>query len=434
MSNEESGKWKISTDQNVPSSRGRPNSELTEEEKEAKRRLKKRVKIQSKIKSLRKTVRHAQRRKDADAERKAQHALKQIFKKEKTIVDEMNLNHDVDNQDENDSSCIDHESDYALALQAQPLILEISNILFSCPAAQEALVHEQGGATRETQTLNAVKLLNHMTKGTQELSMFKDKSALWGYTRQKFYERALLLCMSLGKIHVKMAENTENDEILPKNEFNCPIKAEQIRIRKKISKVITEQGIRSACSIGCGPGNDAVGLISFLRLVSGKSKDVLDEILLLDWCMEEWKSTVVDPLIGILTEDAFVKNGIKSSFCDVCKDIDHEANVDAKEYICVSTQNSRETDLNANHDLYLVSYLLTETRGKWESFFCSLVNMAKQDSLFYFAEPIPWQLHRLIELFDDVLDFVWLDSSMDHPGLQAADRRAGPGVLFAIKR
>ena len=52
---------------------------------------------------------------------------------------------------------------------------------------------------KEYQTLKAVKLLKHMTKGTQEISMFEDESALCGYVRQKFYECAILLYTSFNE-------------------------------------------------------------------------------------------------------------------------------------------------------------------------------------------------------------------------------------------
>ena len=108
----------------------------------------------------------------------------------------------------------------------------------------------------------------------------------------------------------------------------------------------------------------------------------------------------------------------------------------------------------AKIDLYIFSYILTETRGKWEEFVQGLVASAKSHALFYFAEPTPWQLHHLRNhvLGQNVLpsalkdkatdatattprlDYIWLDSSMNQSAdLQAMDGRLGPGTLLARK-
>jgi SAM-dependent methyltransferase len=89
---------------------------------------------------------------------------------------------------------------------------------------------------------------------------------------------------------------------------------------------------------------------------------------------------------------------------------------------------------NSDVDFYLFSYVLTETRGKWEVFMRELVREAKPNALFYFAEPTPWQLHQVRLLLPD-LDYIWLDSSMNQlPNLQALEARLGPGVLLARKK
>jgi hypothetical protein len=119
----------------------------------------------------------------------------------------------------------------------------------------------------------------------------------------------------------------------------------------------------------------------------------------------------------------------------------------------------------AQIDLYIFSYILTETRGKWEEFLQDLVASAKPNALFYFAEPTPWQLHHLrnhvllvaqVQVLQpasmdsvvdrdhaaiattttttSLLDYIWVDSSMNQSAdLQAMDGRLGPGALLARK-
>ena len=477
----------------------RPNSELTEEEKKAKRRLKKRVKVQSRIDSLRKKIRHAQGRKDKCAEVNARKGLEALLIKEKDIVKEMNLdesgnvattatttttaNVTVTGEDRNQGDAFPSPETHAaspLALasrscystqmqivknKASPLILQYSNVLFQCPAAKDAIAGEK--SAKEAQNSNAIKLLKHMTKGTQELDMFQDEAALWGYTRLKFYERALLLCCSLGRIRIRMRSSSDDDkhnseeidvhvigdERLLKVDARASVASnvpqiqdnvilEQNRILEKVWNVILKNGIRKACSIGCGPGNDAVGLLSFLQMELGTKEEILDEILLVDWSINEWKSTVLDPLTEILVAKNTVRSeGIKCTFCDVTKDLGDDRNGALKKHLCLSEHEHGGCDRDldgvkeqADYDIYLTSYLLTETKGKWEPFFRSLIEISRENTIFYFAEPIPWQLHRFMEIFHYALDFVWIDSSMDHPMLQGAQQRAGPACVLAIKR
>lgn len=483
----------------------RPNSELTEEEKKAKRRLKKSVKVQSRIDSLRKKIRHAQGRKDKCAEANARKGLEALLIKEKDIVKEMNLDESgnvattatntntntVTGEDRNQGDAFPSPESHvasasALALAsrgcystqmeivkniASPLILQYSNVLFQCPAAKDAIAGEK--SAKEAQNSNAIKLLKHMTKGTQELDMFQDEAALWGYTRLKFYERALLLCCSLGRIRIRMWSSSEDDkhnseesdlrvmgdEKLLKDDARASVASnipqiqddvilEQNRILEKVWNVILKNGIRKACSIGCGPGNDAVGLLSFLQMELGTKEEILDEMLLVDWSINEWKSTVLDPLTEILVAKNSVRSeGIKCTFCDVTKDLGDDSNGALKKHLCLSEHEhehggrdrDRDRDLDgmkeqADYDIYLTSYLLTETKGKWEPFFRSLIEISRENTIFYFAEPIPWQLHRFMEIFHYALDFVWIDSSMDHPMLQGAQQRAGPACVLAIKR
>ena len=393
---------------------GVPNSQLSQEEKEAKRLRKKKIKLQAKIESIEKSIKHSRARKDVDSEKVQQKALDELLEKEHEIVQELQL----------DASSNSYSLEY-LKERSQPFVLEISLALFDSKASLHFLGESD---KKKSQMTEAVLLLKHMTRGTQELSMFQNKAALWGYTRKKFHERAILLTISLGRIQIPTQEH-----IMIRESAMDPKLHEQRQIRQQVWNMFTSGKVRKACSIGCGPGNDLAGLISFLRMLhagNGINTQVLDRALLMDWSVDEWKGAVIDPLTDIL-ESKGLLSGIDTVFCDVTKDISDDGNKNAFDQLRGQDQCQHPTVFD--FDFYSVSYLLSETRGKWVSFFESVVKNAKPGAMFYFAEPIPWQLHRFIGLFKKDLQFIWLDSSMDHPMLQDADRRAGPSALFAIK-
>jgi hypothetical protein len=230
-----------------------------------------------------------------------------------------------------------------------------------------------------------------MTKGSQEKSMFKDLDALWGYTRQKFFERAMLVCTSF----LKLRESPAHKELWD-------------RLRS----------VRHICSIGCGPGNDAVGVAAFLKATSSPN---LERAVLMDWALEDWKA-ILEPLKDIIVPTYVSKVGMSS--CDVAKSLlDSNVNQHAKQLI-----------INQPMDLFLISYLLTEVRGQWHDFVKDMIEISSSNTLYYFAEPTPWQLHLIRNHFSHELNFYWLDSSMDQPHLQPLDNRAGPGVLLGRKR
>jgi hypothetical protein len=404
------------------SSLKKPNSQLSKEEREEKRIVKKRIKLQAKISSLHRTIRHAKGRKDFITESSAKKALNDLMEKERKTIREMQLNliHEEDPRSSPDVCAADMKQ------KAKSIILCISNALLKCCEARGT--HDAPTSSgKERQISQAVTLLKHMTKGTQQRDMFQEKNTLWGYTRQKFYERALLLCASLARIQVDEKEivgsnAAEEDEDLAQKE--------QLKFRQKVWNVFENGLIRKCCSIGCGPGNDLIGLQTFLRLCCCREDtDLLEKCVLMDWSINEWKDAVIDPLMVVLDKQGFIStNGIQTVFCDVTKDLHDEINHGAKEMFLEQNQ-----DLS-DFDIYLTSYLLSETRDKWFPFFKSVVSHAKVGSMFYFAEPVPWQLHRFIDCFQGELEFLWLDSSMNHPSLQKADRRTGPAILFAMKR
>ena len=373
---------------------------------------------------------------------------------------------------------------------------------------------------RVDQSGRAQTLLRHMTKGTQILSMFSDAEALVGYARHKFHERAWLLCRSLLRLRPRPRPPGIEGGMM----------AEQTRAMDEAwGRLLTA---RSVCSLGCGPGNDAVGLLALLSCLRGRSRNTvgqsggggeregcgggrpppsLPDVDLMDFAMSEWEGAVISTLRPALIQRGLAGR-IRSLRCDVTEPFESDLNarvmtmprggergeggndedgaettdVDLRGKDCDEALSSPEADVSLSppspraysscssssspnrllpYDVYLTSYLLTETRGRWENFVTGLVGAAKSGSIFYFAEPAPWQLHRLVAMFGGgegdekiaasqgesasggrgiacrprsslppLLTFLWLDSSMHRPSLQPLDGRVGPAVILAIKR
>eukprot|EP00957_Ditylum_brightwellii_P114953 8767108-Ditylum_brightwellii.AAC.1 len=162
---------------------------------------------------------------------------------------------------------------------------------------QQPNAANSSSSSKITQTNQAMQLLRHMTKGTQSLSMFDNKQALWGYTRQKFYERAMLVVKSLTKLsELSSLANGKNDTFIPHPTVEGIRETEKYGNEKYDEEMTTanknndmEDGmtqgkihlgieiwsqlmkIKTACSIGCGPGNDIVGLVSLLQAVTNNN-------------------------------------------------------------------------------------------------------------------------------------------------------------------
>mmetsp|Transcript_4273 Transcript_4273/g.8900 ORF Transcript_4273/g.8900 Transcript_4273/m.8900 type:complete len:405 (-) Transcript_4273:77-1291(-) len=287
------------------------------------------------------------------------------------------------------------------------------------------------------------QLCRNMTKATQSIEMFHDMKTLRGYARRKFAQRSALVADSLGKLHPDAIEMGVAAAARTRSEMDSGQLAlydEQIRLMKSCWSGLSR--VANICSIGCGPGCDLVGTLTFLRHFVHECDSSSVEVgcrqrrlkaVLLDFAIEQWKEAVLDDLANLLRPDYV--NEVCCCRCDVTRAMD----------------DSIEQTV-ADVDLYLTSYLITETRFQWDEFFVDLVRQARVGALFYFVEPTPWQLHRLIRLSKkgskasdnartDVdyaplegLRFVWLDSSMHSPELQPLDGRVGgPAVLLAIK-
>ena len=171
-----------------------------------------------------------------------------------------------------------------------------------------------------------------------------------------------------------------------------------------------------------------MGLLAFLRGYVSKHNVSSSSMrfVLLDYAIEEWKDAVLNDLDHILTES--LASTVTCEHCDVT--------------IPPGEKHAHIWPLLETSDMFLTSYLLTETRDKWDAWFIQLVGKAKEGAIFFFAEPLPWQLHRLIRMSASDSDpsplqrlrFAWIDSSMNHLELQELDGRAGgPAILLAIK-
>lgn len=405
--------------ENANHNRCKPNKFLTEEEKKEKRRLKKTLKVKQKINSLETRIRHAIKRNDPVVEQQSRLELEALCTK-------TNESHFLDNASQSASGS-DQRKEH---MTAKKILIEIGKKLYQTFSDEQLHNSNEDNYSKQHQTKCAVKLLKNMTKGNVDKSMFDDKSALLGYTRQKFYERAMLLFKTMEKLR---PTSDEEDMKL----YGGALSHDKKEIKARIWDQVQCGRIQCICSIGCGPGNDCLGVLLFLSSLydpNVNTKKFMNtvgckRIIMTDWSIDQWASAVLTPLSLIIKDTDHFQEGksenslFVTSFSDVTKPFSDAIN-----------DQVRAAIEKIPCDMYLISYLLSETNGKWQSFFDGLIRTAKEGSLFYFAEPTPWQLHCVIDQFSEVLDFMWLDSSMCHPSLQNLERRTGPAVLFAIKK
>lgn len=404
-----------------------PNKDLTPSQKKSRRSLKKKLKLQKKQMKLETRVRHAVSRRDPKVEgeaRKELESLNQTITTSDSNVAGFSLNHEASlhpSSNKNDG-CQNDSKDNS----ENPARLFVANTYHQLQQQQHHSLEKDEEKNRE-EFDRAQILLKHMTRGTQDRSMFDDNAALWGYTRQKFFERAVLVNSSFEKLHPK--QQLTKDHIILEDRSKCTLAWNKLR------------NVRSICSVACGPGNDAVGVVAFLHHLRGENKELsagsdrvyLDRVVLMDWAMTGWDA-IVDPLKKILVPK-YVQN-LQSSICDVTDSLLHsDTNQNALRLILGKADGEAQSaQTQTTIDLFLFSYILSEQRGLWHTFMKDLVGITKQGALFYFSEPTPWQMHILCKSFSAQLDFVWLDSSMNFPSLQPLDNRVGPGVMLAIKR
>lgn len=407
------------------------NTNLTKEEKVAKRELKKQFKWLAKIDKLETRIRHSISRKDPVIEQQARDELSTLLQESKSscnnniVMKYIPPPRFLPDPVKNEIVSIANQL-FSRFSNVQPLAITTGNPQQSNEKEDGSSTIRMNESTKKTkkeakrvQNEEAIRLLKHFTKGTQSHSMFRNHAALWGYTRQKFTERATLLCQSLYNLHP-----SQNHKATP--------------TMKRIWDILSSQTIKSACSIGCGPGNDAFGLWIFLRHYANlHHQNTLERLLLLDWAIDEWKSTVLDPLQSMLVQEGGKEETnrmqMETTFCDVTKPLlNTDENQEALKKL-IQEENITEP-IVLNYEMFITSYVVSETRGKWNEFYQQLVQYSKPNTLFYFSEPTSWQLHKLCHICQDYLDFVWVDSSMYYPKLQSLEGRIGPAVLLAIRK
>ena len=244
---------------------------------------------------------------------------------------------------------------------------------------------------KETRTAAARQLLGHMTKATVQVSMFENPAALRGYIRHKFVERAMLCVNSLLQISPNHA------------------------MYAQLHKVTT------IVSLGCGPGCDGVGALTYLRGISPLSR--CRRLVLLDWAMQHW-SLLIEPLVEELHSTVdHASTVVEMATANVREPLEADVNAHARQLLDTTNQTC----------LYLISYLLSETRGEWQVLLDDLMQTAGPGALFWLADPTAWQLHAFRQRYD-MRCWLWLDSSMGRPDLQPLENRVGPAILMGMKK
>jgi hypothetical protein len=477
----------------------RPNHELTEEERSEKQSLKRLLKRQGKRRKYETRLHQAILRNDVITEERSRKELEHFLQQEqhesskwkthslgfdlssRRTTDTTSSGNGTGSVDQEESITAHHNSQQQQA-KAQRDIEEIYNEYYRiiilllqnqnqqhCATKQSPPIRKEnknqqpqdtttntnGTTLKEWQTAQARLLLLNMTKGTQTVDMFENQTALMGYVRQKFQERASLVIAALSKLDPQRQPPPKS----PTSFSNQLQQQQQLRFWTKLLSV------RSICSIGSGPGCDATGLVKFIHQFknanakstppssppgterhnhsASSSTTVVDRVVFLDWTMDKWQ-LFLQPLIdGILIPNHYTA-AADFAFCDVLRPFSSgSSNTVARNLLTLdnyldhqgnsSSSSTEGATVLLDMDMFVTSYLLTETRGKWHAFYRDLVDMAKSGTLFFFAEPKAWQLHSFMEQNATKMEFVWLDSSMNNPEMQSLERRLGPAILLGMK-
>jgi hypothetical protein len=389
----------------------RPNHELSLSEKIVKRHLKKHLKQKIRLRKYETRWHQATARSDKGTEERAraewQDYLEMLRKDLGSVLHQPEFSSSSSEpqqqpQEEQpphnlESQTLQQGRKWIVQTVWQPLIHQI----LQKQQQQQQETSDSSTSSKQAHTDHARALLQSMTKGTQTEDMFDNDMALVGYTRQKFMERAILAVRSLDRLEAV------NADLHTRLLQNC----QQIG------------------SIGCGPGCDAVGILSFLQYHNARK---VERLVLMDYVMPQWKRLVVDALIPLLTPHHVAR--VETASCDVRYSLTHDLNHDLHS---TSTTSSSSTTVLDNImdltslDLIVVSYLLTETRGQWEDFFHDLLERLPSGALLLLSEPTAWKLHTFLKVYDDrIQTYQWLDSSRDSPEMQGLEGRMGPAVVL----
>jgi hypothetical protein len=451
-----------------------PNSQLLPEAKMEKRKLKKEFKRRLKVEKLETRIRHSVRRKDSVVEAETRKELEELLKDA--------VGNGIKITSVSLSECPKPAAPLPCGTNAAPCVflspeeqmakdwfikifiklLKYDNTASNKEQALEDSsdyhVKTSSATIRHVQTAHARKLLRHMSKGTQTKEMLSNEVALWGYTRQKFVQRAELVLHALFQLHSNgtSRQQADNAKTGVNKDINNANHQSHERILERQRRVrdlmrLKMKGVKRACSVACGPGNDMIGLLAYLHeeqkqenKPQNNSKDaaiqqpLLQSATCVDFAIEDW-SRMLTPLETIVCP-AYTSEFV-TMFCDITRPLAQGEQQQSRETPSpLEHQDFFSSETAAEMDIFLFSYILTETRHQWEEFVVKLVHTAKLGTLLYFAEPAPWQLHRLLHIIeietgetDFRLDHAWLDSSISFPEQQAMDRRMGPAVIMLIK-
>jgi len=406
-----------------------PNQQLTSEQRQAKKNLKAKLKLESRKRKFQTRYDHALRRNDPKVAQQALCDLEGVLEQEKELLQQLQ-EHQGDHAV---SSTESSESFYQPSLLEQQSRSIIEGVYHQLQRSLQNTTttldgDDESASQKEHRTEQARELLRNMTKGTQDLDMFDNAPALRGYVRQKFIERAMLVASSLSKLA----------QFSVQEEFHQSPKWET---HQKLWKRL--QSIHKVVSIGCGPGCDGVGIAAWVESQSkhNRNKELneklkpMAELVLLDWAMPQWEQ-IVNPLAKIIAP-GLIEN-VTSGTCDVLRGPESSDNQSALQHC-------------AGADLVITSYLLSETRGRWHSFYDCVMDYCCQGksseaseegpfhgrdgTLFLFSDPTAWQLHEWLHRNRDRLEgWCWLDSSMSNEDLQVLEGRVGPAVLLALTK
>ena len=150
----------------------------------------------------------------------------------------------------------------------------------------------------------------------------------------------------------------------------------------------------------------------------------VERILFLDYVITKWKRIAIDSLIPLISP-AFCKRCVCASL-DVRYSLTHPKNIE-----CQSKLNDDNGSM-----LVVISYLLTETRGKWHDFMLSfLKTRLTKPTILLLMEPTAWMIHSFKERYHAYIQkATWLDSSRDSKDLQCLDNRIGPAIMLVTTK
>ena len=414
-----------------------PNQQLTPAERKAKKELKQKLKFEMRRRKYQMRHDQAVTRKDPAVAAQALQDLERLIQREREReMAASTSNPDSIQQSQASTAVLLQDNalfrpeNHPREVEARAKVESVYHALQRVFKNLDATEQEQPDDEEQKlfQTLQARALLKNMTRGTQDLDMFNDPSALRGYTRQKFTERAFLVVSSLCQLEQRAREillhstrgTTQQDSAL------LQLQKHQLAIWRRL------QTVTKVASIGCGPACDGVGMAAWSSASSSlgdthpestKKSGTLESLVFLDWAMPQWEAIVrlvVDIMIPSLVETASMGS------CDVTTSE-------------LTEDNARAIQQCAEADVVMTSYLLSETRDKWQGFYDGIVARCEEShdpgTLFYFSDPTAWQLHMWLDRYKDRLQaWCWLDSSIDRPEMQVLEGRVGPAVVLALTK